>query len=156
MKKPSKKRALQSRKGSDVQKSLRKIPDQVLVEEIQRRAHGQQSDRTEMSVSSQSFSGPLPPPQILEEYKSAGANIPDRIVKMAEKEQAHRHQLEEEASNVPLKRTGQICALIIILAFLGCAVFLISRGLWPFGIFFLSGPLLWLVHLFITGRKKDD
>lgn len=40
------------------------------------------------------FQGPIPPPDILEKYDGIQAGFADRIIKMAEAEQEHRHALE--------------------------------------------------------------
>lgn len=40
-------------------------------------------------------SGPLPSPEDLAAYAGSGADKPDRIFKMAEKEQANRHELQQ-------------------------------------------------------------
>ncbi len=40
------------------------------------------------------WSGPLPPPEIVEQYETALPGSGERILRMAEEEQAHRHQQE--------------------------------------------------------------
>jgi len=44
-----------------------------------------------------SFHGPLPPPSILRGYDEISPGAADRIISMAEREQAHRHSWEQRA-----------------------------------------------------------
>ena len=40
------------------------------------------------------FQGPIPPPDALASYENLQTGLADRIVRMAEAEQSHRHSLE--------------------------------------------------------------
>jgi uncharacterized membrane protein len=80
-----------------------------------------------------SFSGPLPPPEALSQYESISNGLAERIVQMAEREQAHRHEQEKQALtedeennkrgherltknqevNRDYGKRGQICAIIV-------------------------------------------
>jgi uncharacterized membrane protein len=66
-----------------------------------------------------SFSGPLPPPDLLEAYERTQPGLSDRIVRMAESEQTHRQRLEnrEHQSQVTLRIIGLLGG--IVLAVLG-------------------------------------
>lgn len=46
----------------------------------------------------QHYSGPLPPPEHLERYNLLDPSFAARIIAMAEKEQAQRHDLEQQES----------------------------------------------------------
>ena len=43
------------------------------------------------------YSGPIPPPHTLASYEEIQPGFADRIIKMAETETAHRHEMEEKA-----------------------------------------------------------
>lgn len=45
-------------------------------------------------VAHQSYSGPLPPASELKRYNEACPNAAERIISLAEKEQQHRHDIE--------------------------------------------------------------
>ena len=45
----------------------------------------------------QEFSGPTPPPEIVERYEAVQPGSWDRILTMAEKGQAHQHEMERKA-----------------------------------------------------------
>ena len=57
----------------------------------------QQNETSEASFVKQalSFSGPLPLPQILEQYNKINSTFAERIVVMAEKQAAHRQEQEK-------------------------------------------------------------
>lgn len=58
-----------------------------------------QESQTEKSLyveRSSQFVGPIPPPGILDRYNQILPNAADRILSMAEKEQNHRHQMQEK------------------------------------------------------------
>ena len=65
---------------------VRELPDEVLIGELAGRINPNPSGeiRAVMRASQQSFSGPIPPPQMLEQYDGVKNGMADRIVKMAE------------------------------------------------------------------------
>ncbi len=68
------------------------------------------------------YSGPLPPPAHLAQYEQVQSGLADRIVSMAEKEQAHRIDTEQRylRASISSHRWGQF--LGTFLAVLGFAV----------------------------------
>lgn len=97
-----------------------------------------------ISISASNFSGPIPPPDILNGYNKIIKNGADRIIKMAEKEQEHRHQLnlkdqesqtklietdiKEQEREFYLKVAGMILGFILAIAFIGASVYLSLNG----------------------------
>lgn len=63
--------------------------------------------------------GPIPPPKILREYKEIDPSFPERIFKMAEKEQEFRHKSF---------RYGQVLGFIITIFALTCGTYLGIKG----------------------------
>ena len=63
------------------------------------------------------ISGPIPPPQILQQYNSIVPNAAERIVRMAEKQSDHRMDLERKVVNSDVVKSyaGMIFAAIIAL-----------------------------------------
>ena len=83
-------------------------------------------------VARAEYSGPLPAPHVLAEYGQVMPGLPEKIVRMTEREQEHRHGLEreelailQEAARSEARRlmTGQIGGLCF-------AAFLIAAGIW--------------------------
>ena len=71
-----------------------------------------------LSATTQAFSGPLPPPDILVKYNSVVPNAAERIITMAETQAAHRQRIESKVieSNIKNSRLGLHYGLIIGLA----------------------------------------
>jgi uncharacterized membrane protein len=73
------------------------------------------------------FSGPIPPPQIFAGYDKALPNGADRVMKMAEREQEHRHKMEDTIVGKESfeKRAGLIFAFILASFTLGVSAYLL-------------------------------
>ena len=92
------------------------------------------SQKRAFKISSKVSSGPIPSPDILAEYEAVLKGSAERIIKMAELEQLHRHGLQNTAimaastdacSARSEARTGQIFAIIIaIVAMITCFLFI--------------------------------
>lgn len=85
------------------------------------KAKSRQANSTLMAVGQQ-FSGPIPPPDILEKYENILPGAMDRIIAMAENESKHRHEMEKTVVDAEIHamqsetrdtRRGQYCGLII-------------------------------------------
>jgi uncharacterized membrane protein len=61
------------------------------------------------------FHGPLPLPQLLEGYEKVVPGSAERIIRMAEEQQAHRHSLEQQALRSESRNSlfGIVCAFLI-------------------------------------------
>jgi uncharacterized membrane protein len=53
-----------------------------------------QGQQLQAFIQAQTFSGPLPPPEILTKYNEAIPNGAERIMAMAERQAAHRQNIE--------------------------------------------------------------
>lgn len=112
-----------------------------------------------------SFAGPLPPPGILKGYEESCPGAAERIIHMAEAQGDHRRAIEVKMTDAAVEemrrgfgeaRVGQICALLISLAFLFVGAYVSIHGQ-PFvggvlGTMGLSG----IVANFIRGREKSS
>lgn len=101
------------------------------------------------------FRGPLPPPSILRAYKEAGPDIPERIVRMAERQAEGRikvARLEAEA-DVRLEGQGQIFAFVLALSLLVLAGFLVHAGRTEFAVTVFLTDALGLVGMFLLSRR---
>jgi len=116
--------------------------------------------RTVATTTAQHFSGPLPPPQILEKYNQVVPDAADRIIAMAESQSKHRQQLEIKVieSEVKNSRLGLHYGLIIGLATVVGGAFCIYSG-YEIGGTVLGGTgLTGLVGVFVYGstqRRKE-
>lgn len=120
---------------------------------------------TAVAVQAKAFSGPIPDPEYLKAYAEIDPSIADRIVAMAEKEQAHRHALEnqqvdlhkaEQLYHFKEGRLGQVLALLVTILFVGATVFLAYNGKGTVAAVLGSATMLGLVSVFIAGRYKRE
>lgn len=144
----------------ELQRILDTIPEDVLAGILADRI--QESPKTEVKkvvqAVSQHFSGPVPPPHILGEYDQIQKGLAERIVVMAEKEQAHRHEIEEKAlqASIGAEKRGQKYAYVLSLLILLGSIGLIYAGENIAGSLLAGSTLVGLAYVFITGRKQED
>ena len=100
--------------------------------------------------------GPLPHPDILRLYDSVVPGLAERIVKMAEREQAHRHEMDLRLLRSSNRRylSGYLSSLAMIAATFGTAVWLLAKGQDISGLVMLVTALATIVSVFIWGRRK--
>jgi uncharacterized membrane protein len=53
-------------------------------------------------------SGPLPPPSELQEFEKISPGAAARIIEMAEREQAHRHRMEELSTQADIEHRDEL------------------------------------------------
>lgn len=116
-----------------------------------------------------SFSSPIPPPQILQSYEDINPGLADRIIKMAEKESQHRHEMEKKMLDADIElnktslahsarevMTGQCLGFAIGVIAITSGVFTVYIGHPVSGTFFGTGGVIGLVTAFIHGRKNIE
>jgi uncharacterized membrane protein len=107
--------------------------------------------------ASYSFMGPIPPPGILAGYNNVIPNGADRVIKMAEQEQAHRHNIETTiVGKEPFeKRVGLVFAFILALSVLGVSSYLLiftEKSGYGLTVFIIElGGLVWA---FLGAKEK--
>lgn len=109
-------------------------------------------------AQSVSFRGPLPPPALFEHYEQILPGSADRIMTMAEKEQAHRIAWEQAELRTAATQAvgGQIMGFIGLLALVGGAVFCASIGQTEVALAFLGTAVLGVIARFVTNRWSKD
>lgn len=107
--------------------------------------------------ASYSFMGPIPPPAILAGYNDVIPNGADRVIRMAEKEQAHRHDIETTIVSKESfeKRVGLVFAFILALSVLGVSSYLLiftEKSGYGLTVFIIElGGLVWA---FLGAKQK--
>jgi uncharacterized membrane protein len=121
-------------KGSEPQDQLSKEPDQATETETVETPKPEKLSRViheaiQLELRS-SFSGPLPPPQILRGYNEIIPDGAERLLQMAEKEQAHRHRQEEREADgdLTLAKRGQLIGGGLALIAVVGAIYLLATG----------------------------
>lgn len=116
------------------------------------------------AIRQESFSGPIPHPELLQKYDEVKPGFAERIVSMAERQLDHRISCEDKVvdGSVAESKRGQNYGLIVALLFLTAAVFLGYFGHdWLAGVLG-GGTLVALVTIFVTNKphkhnnKEDD
>ncbi len=104
------------------------------------------------------YSGPLPPPQMLIEYNKAIPNAAERILRMAEEQSAHRRQLETKAVSHGIinARLGLVAGLIVSLGCLAVAAYCIRKGADLTGFAVVITTIGGLVYTFLSGKKASQ
>ena len=110
-----------------------------------------------LRIKQEVHSGPIPSPEQLSAYDKVIPGLAERIVKHAEVEQEHRHNMEQRAMRQPHREAllGQVFGLIIGVVGIVSAAWLISKGYPIAGSVFAGGMLVALVTAFIKGRGKQ-
>lgn len=114
------------------------------------------------------FTGPIPHPGILEQYNRILPSAADRIISMAEREEEHRHKMQEKLIDSQIldkkqerteKRLGQIFGLTIgVVAILaGSATVVLNSSIAGevAGGFIGSSGVIGLVSVFVLGRREQ-
>ena len=104
---------------------------------------------------SQSFSGPLPPPEILRKFDEVVPGAAERIIKMAEDQSIHRKELEKKVidSDIARSKWGQILGFVIAIAGLVVSAIVVVYGSAIAGGIIGVGTLASLVGVFMYGSK---
>ena len=106
------------------------------------------------------FSGPLPPPEILEYYNRIIPDGANRILKLVEQQQGHRHHLEKTVVEGDVKRAdkGLIFGFIVALIIAIGGMVLIGIGCDISGLVLILGGIATLAGIFVYSkqtRKKE-
>ncbi len=117
-------------------------------------------------VHQEVFIGPLPPPEVIERYERLLPGAADRVLALAEREQAQRHALETEALRAQIEdqrtvhsgRTrGQWLGFAIVIAAFGLAAIVALVLRTPEALVFAGSlcgaTLIGLVSIFVVGRS---
>jgi uncharacterized membrane protein len=110
-----------------------------------------------VSIQQKSHSGPLPDPDTLVKYNSIIPNGADRIMKMAENQQAHRIRIETKVVHSQSFQSylGQIFGLVIGLFGIGCGTYLATTGETVVGGIIAGGTVVSLVSVFVIGKAAQ-
>lgn len=108
-------------------------------------------------IQEKMHSGPLPDAETLIQYNSVIPNGADRIMKMAENQQAHRIEIEKTvvSSQSSQSKLGQVFGLIIGLVGIGSGTYLASIGAKYVGGIIAGGTVVSLVSVFVLGKRAQ-
>lgn len=106
-------------------------------------------------VMSKSHSGPLPSAEELQKYEDVQTGLAERIVVMAESEQAHRHQFNNKSIRSYDNRG--IYSLLLGLSLVGAAIYALFLGLpsaaVPLGVIGVIGTIINTIYKYLSQDK---
>lgn len=104
---------------------------------------------------SESFSGPLPHPDILKKFDEVAPGAAERIIKMAEEQSSHRRELEKAviSSDIQRSKWGQILGFLIAVIGLVASAFIAIYGNAIAGGVIGASTLAALVGVFMYGAS---
>ncbi|MGJ7453816.1 DUF2335 domain-containing protein [Sphingomonas parapaucimobilis] len=111
----------------------------------------------QISQTTTRHSGPLPPARELASYKAIDASFAERIMQMAEREQAMRHAMPSEfmKREYTLKARGQHYALALAICILLFAAYLAYLGDTAVAGRVAIGTLVGIVSIFVIGKATE-
>ena len=110
-------------------------------------------------TQTESFSGPLPHPEILVRYDQAFPGCAERIVAMTEAQSTHRRSIESAVINANIRneRVGQILSFVLFLVGLIAGTFLLYNDKNTSGLIALVASLIGPAGLYIySDRRKAN
>lgn len=124
-----------------------------------------EESRKLLQISSQrqvteSFSGPLPPPQVLRQYNEIVPGLAGRIVAQAERQTEHRIQMESKVvqSDISKSWAGLVCGFVLSLCCIVGGIICVLQGHDWAGAAIITTSLAGLAGTFIYGtatRKAE-
>ena len=102
------------------------------------------------------FAGPMPPPATLAAYNAIVPDAAERILKMAEAQALHRHQLEATAIRSDARQAilGLCFGLVVTLAMLAVAAYIAALGQTIGGALLGGAAVVQLAGVFVYGTRS--
>jgi uncharacterized membrane protein len=106
--------------------------------------------------TSLSYSGPIPPPELLRQYNEIIPGLAERIVGQAERQTNHRIELEKTVINSDIKRSwaGLIIGGMLAFFVTGAGALLVHNGHDGAGAWITGGGLASVVGVFVYGTQQ--
>lgn len=105
-------------------------------------------------VNRKSYSGPLPHPEDMARYNEIVPNAAERILAMAEKQQAHQIELENKMIKSQVR--GQLIGMTLALIVLCISVYCVSLGYLYLASMFGLPVLVWILAVFVLKKEPKQ
>lgn len=110
--------------------------------------------RVVRAVQTSLYAGPIPPPSTLARYKNVQSDAPERILALAERQQAHRQKLE--TLDAWRSIVGVFAGLAVVLAAFAFAWGLATLGQHGLGTATVIGAIASAAGVFIYGTLRQS
>ena len=139
-------------KGRRKKQSARQHPPQPIVP----LPEGLPSPEMRFVATASSYSGPIPPPEALEKFNQIIPKGAHRILRMAEKQQAHRHALETKVITSEIRRSwgGLAAGLVMAIVIVSFSFVLVREGHDTAGTTLATATVVGLVATFLRGTTQ--
>lgn len=106
----------------------------------------------------QHYSGPLPHPEALAQYDQIVPGAAERIIQMAEKEMAHRHETENTMTKSAIRTTylGIVFAFLSVLVLSGSVLYALYKGFDTVAGSIAVGSIAAVAGVFIFFKSKKN
>lgn len=109
-------------------------------------------------VHQKAYQGPLPHPDLLVKYEEIIPGSAERILSMAEKEQQHRHQLENEVIKKEIAQKGRGLnfgfTLALLIVVVGAYLLIIDKSLQGFSL--ILGSIAMIIAPFFFNKNNNQ
>ena len=115
------------------------------------------AEEISVQMMSRTFSGPLPPPELLERYNQVLPGAAERIIAMAEKQQEHRQTIERNVifGNTASQTRGNYLGFIVCMTAILGGIWLIYLGRETIGLAAVIAPITGLVAIFVVSKYQQ-
>lgn len=132
--------------------------DEALPQDVVEKLGGPEAAKRVLAIAAEKFSGPLPHPRMLAQYREILPDAPDRIVSMAERQADHRTYLERTVVEQNERRANWGLGLGFVLLFVllvgGLYLIAIGKELTGLGILVAIGATA-IVNLMRVLRSRQ-
>lgn len=127
-------------------------------QQAQKKKKQSQNNHQQLIATAAQFSGPLPPPTILQQYDETVPGAAERIIAMAEGESEHQKYMEKTAMHLKSRenRLGQYFAMATVILAFSTSIACAYMGATTAAAIIGGATVVGLVAVFITGREKSD
>lgn len=107
-------------------------------------------------ITTTSYSGPVPPPALLKEYNEIVSGGAERILSMAERQSAHRIDLESTVIKGESRRSwfGLWLGFVVSIAIIGAGLWVALSASPPAGAAIITGTIVSLSGVFVYGQHS--
>ena len=107
-------------------------------------------------MSMETFTGPIPPPTVLEAYEKLVPGAADRILKMAESQTAHRQEIEKVVIRAGARDSflGILVAAVVVAGAFCWSAYALSKGQSAEAVAVVLSTVAVLAGVFVYGKHS--